>query len=157
MTFGHTERIQHYIDVQNAKPVKKAPYRIPFAKDRVAEQEIQQMAEDRIIEKCPQCAWNAPVVMVTKPDQSIRFCCVFRGLNEVTVKDCQSLPRNDDSFDALSGSKRWSCLDMKSGYWQIDIAEEDRHLTAFSVPGGEQWRWRKLAFGLCNAPSTLLG
>ena len=151
---GHTTRIQHHIDVENAKPVKKVPYRIPLAKRRVAEQEIQQMAEDGIIEKCPQSAWNAPVVMVTKPDQSIRFCCDFRGLNEVTVKDCQSLPRIDDSLDALSGSKWWSCLDMKSGYWQIDIAEEDRHRTAFSIPGGEQWQWRKLAFGLCNAPST---
>ena len=151
---GHTTLIQHHIDVQDAKPVKKAPYRIPLAKRRVAEQEIQQMAKDGIIEKCPQSAWNAPVVMVTKPDQSIRFCCDFRGLNEVTVKDCQSLPRIDDSLDALSGSKWWSCLDMKSGYWQVDIAEEDRHRTAFSIPGGEQWQWRKLAFGLCNAPST---
>ena len=43
---------------------------------------------------------------------------------------------------------------MKSGYWQIDIAEEDRHLTASDITGGEQWQWRKLAFGLCNAPST---
>ena len=151
---GHTTVLQRHIDTQNAKPVKKAPYRIPLAKRKVAEQEIQQMAKDGIIEKCPQSAWNAPVVMVTKPDQSIRFCCDFRGLNEVTVKDCQPLPRIDDSLDALSGSKWWSCLDMKSGYWQVDIAEEDRHLTAFAIPGGEQWQWRKLAFGLCNAPST---
>ena len=92
--------------------------------------------------------------MVTKPDQSIRFCSDFCGLNEVTVKHCQSLPRIDDSLDALAGSKWWPYLDMKSGYWQIDIAEEDRHLTAFSIPGGEQWHWRKLAFCLCNAPST---
>ena len=151
---GHTTLIQHHIDVQNAKPVKKVPYRIPLAKRKVAEQEIQKMAADGIIEKCPQSAWNAPVVMVTKPDQSVRFCCDFRGLNEVTVKDCQPLPRIDDSLDALSGSKWWSCLDMKSGYWQLDIAEQDRHLTAFSIPGGEQWQWKKLAFGLCNAPST---
>lgn len=72
----------------------------------------------------------------------------------MSLKDCQPLPRIDDSLDALSGSKWWSCLDMKSGYWQIDISEEDRHLTAFAIPGGEQWQWRKLAFGLCNAPST---
>ena len=151
---GHTSVLQHHIDVQNAKPVKKVPYRIPLAKRKVAEQEIKQMETDGIIEKCPQSSWNSPVVMVTKPDKSIRFCCDFRGLNEVTVKDCQALPRIDDSLDALSGSKWWSCLDMKSGYWQVDIAEQDRHLTAFSIPGGEQWQWRKLAFGLCNAPST---
>ena len=139
---GHTTLIRHHIDVQNAKPVKKIPYRIPLAKRQVAEREIEQMAKDGILEKCPQSAWNAPVVMVTKPDKSIRFCCDFRGLNEVTVKDCQPLPRIDDRLDALSGSKWWSCLDMKSGYWQVDIAESDRHLTAFAIPGGEQWQWR---------------
>ena len=96
---GHTTLIQHHIDVQNAKPVKKIPYRIPLAKRNVAEQEIQQMSTDGIIEKCHQSAWNAPVLMVTKPDQSIRFCCDFRGLNELTVKDCQALPRIDDSLD----------------------------------------------------------
>ena len=151
---GHTYLIEHHIDTQNAKPVKKAPYRIPLAKRKVVGQEIKKMAEDVIIDKCPQSAWNAPVVLVTKPDQSIRFCCDFRGLNEVTVKDCQPLPRIDDSPDALSDSKWWSCLDMKSGFWQIDIAKEDSHLTAFSLSGGQQWQWRKLAFGLCNAPSS---
>ena len=50
------------------------------------------METDGIIEKCPQSSWNSPVVMVTKPDKSIRFCSDFRGLNEVTVKDCQALP-----------------------------------------------------------------
>ena len=83
---GHTTLLQHHIDVQNAKPVKKVPYRIPLAKQKVAEQEIRQMAADGIIEKCPQSAWNATVVIVTKPDQSVRFCCDFRGLNEVTIK-----------------------------------------------------------------------
>ena len=112
------------------------------------------MVENGIIEKCPQSGWNAPVVMVTKPDKSIRFCCDFRGLNEVNVKDCQPLPRIEDSLEALSRSKWWSCLDMKSGYWQVDIREKDRRKTAFPIPGGEQWQWRKLAFGLCNAPST---
>ena len=87
----------------------------PLAKWQVAEREIQKMAENVIIEKCPQSGWNAPVVMVTKPDKSIRFCCDFRGLNEVNVKDCQPLPRNDYSLEALSRSKWWSCLDMKSG------------------------------------------
>ena len=91
--------------------MNKAPYRIPLAKRKVAEQEVQEMAEDVIIEKCPQSAWNLPVVMVTKQDQSIRFCGDFRGLNEVTVKDCQPPPppppppRIHDSLDALSGSK----------------------------------------------------
>ena len=118
------------------------------------EREIQEMAENGIIERCPQSGWDASVVMVTKPDKSIRFCCDFRGLNKVITQDCQPLPRIDDNLEAFSGSKWWSFLDMKSGYWQVDTREEDRNKTAYAIPGGEQWQWRKLAFGLCNAPST---
>ena len=58
------------------------------------------METDGIIEKCPQSSLNSPVVMVTKPDKSVRFYSDFCGLNEVTVKDCQALPRIDDSLDA---------------------------------------------------------
>ena len=151
---GHSTLVKHKIDTGNAKPVKKYPYRIPLAKRKVAEDEIKKMEKDGIIEKCSQSAWNAPIVMITKRDGSIRFCCDFRGLNECTIKDSQPLPRIDDSIEALAGSKWWSCLDMKSGYWQVDIDESDRHKTAFSIPGGEQWQWRRLAFGLCNSPAT---
>jgi hypothetical protein len=71
------------------------------------EQEIVKMENDGIIEKCPQSSWNSPVVTVIKPDGSLRFCCDDRGLNELTVKDSQPLPRIDDSLEALSGSKWW--------------------------------------------------
>ena len=74
---GHTSVLQHHIDVQNAKPVKKVPYRIPLSKRKVAEQEIKQMETDGIIEKCPQSSWNSPVVMVTKSDKSISFAVIF--------------------------------------------------------------------------------
>ena len=80
--------------------LKKYPYRIPLAKRKVIETEIEKMENDDIIEKCPQSAWNAPV---TKPGGSIRFCCDYRGLNEVTVKDSQPLLRIDDSIEALTG------------------------------------------------------
>ena len=151
---GHTTLTQHTINTKDAQPIRLYPYRIPLAKRKIAEEEIKKMAETDIIEKCPQSPWNAPVVMVNKPDGSVRFCCDFRRLNDVTVKDSQPLPRIDDSLDALSGSKWWSCLDMKSGYWQCEIKEEDRPKTAFSIPGGEQWMWKRMAFGLCNAPAT---
>ena len=151
---GHTTLIKHEIDTGDSKPVKKYPYRIPLAKRKSAEEEIRKMEKDGIIEKCPHSPYNAPVVMVTKTDGSIRFCCDFRGLNSCTIKDSQSLPRTDDSIEALAGSKWWSCLVMKSGYWQVDIDEKDRYKTAFSIPGGEQWQWRRLAFGLCNSPAT---
>ena len=93
------------------------------------------MEKDDIIEKCPQSPWNAPNVTVLKADESIRFCCDYRGLNKVTIKDSQPLPRIENSIETLAGSKWFSCLNMKSGHWQVEMDETYRHKTAFSIPG----------------------
>ena len=92
--------------------------------------------------------------MITKRDGSIRFCCDFRKLNDCTVKDSQPLPRIDDSLDALSGSKWFSTMDMKSGFWQVKMAKEDRPKTAFSIYGSGVWQFTVMPFGLCNSPAT---
>lgn len=78
------------------------------------------MEKDNVTEQCLQSPWNAPVVTIVNTDGSFCFCCDDRGMNEGTVKDFQPLPRTDDNFEALSGSKWWSCLDMGSGYWQVE-------------------------------------
>jgi hypothetical protein len=98
--------------------------------------------------------WCSPIVMMTKKDGSIRFCCDYRKLNDVTVKDCQSLPRINDTLDALGGSRWFSSLDMKAGCWQCDLEPQDREKTAFSIPGRGLWQFRVLCFGLCGAPAT---
>ncbi|XP_076109456.1 uncharacterized protein LOC143078481 [Mytilus galloprovincialis] len=114
---GNTSIVEHTIDTGDAKPIKLRPYRIPLSKKLDAEEEIRKMAELGIIEPSSS-AWCAPIVMVTKKDGSIRFCCDFRKINHVTIKDCQPLPRIDDSLAALSGCRWLSTCDLKSGYWQ---------------------------------------
>ncbi|MES9904881.1 MAG: pol polyprotein, partial [Sedimenticola sp.] len=150
---GTTHLVKHHIDTGNNKPVKTYPYRIPLAKRQIAEQEIQKMEAAGVIE--PSCSsWLSPIQLVTKPDGSVRFCCDFRKLNDATIKEFQPLPRIDDNLDALSGSSWFGCLDMRSGFWQINVDEESRPKTSFSIQGGRQMQWVKMAFGLCNAPST---
>ena len=93
--------------------------------------------------------------MLEKKDGTIRFCIDYRKLNDVTVKDSYPIPRIDTTLDALSGAKWFSTIDLKSGYWQVDMSPADKTKTAFSIPGGGHWQFTKMPFGLCNAGATL--
>ena len=77
--------------------------------------------------------WNAPVDLVKKKDDSMRFVCDFRGLNDVTKKDSYPLPHIRDVIDKMEGAKFWTTLDAASAYWSMPVAEEDKEKTAFSV------------------------
>ena len=77
----------------------------------------------------------------------------YRHLNKITLKDVYPLPRLDDAFDALQGAVDFSALDLKSGYWQIEVDEKDKEKTAFVTPDG-LYEFNVMPFGLCNAPAT---
>jgi hypothetical protein len=83
----------------------------------------------------------------------LRFCLDYRKLNDVTKKDCFPLPRIDDTIYTLAGANWFSTLDLKSGYWQVDIHPDDKEKTAFSTGQG-LWEFTVMPFGLCNAPAT---
>ena len=88
-----------------------------------------------------------------KPDRGLRFCIDYRELNKITVRDKFPLPRTDDLIDALANSKVFSGLDLRSGYWQVRMAEDSVERTAFVTQSG-QWEWLVLPMGLSNSPST---
>ena len=150
---GLTNLVEHKIDTGDAKPIKQRPYRIPLSKREQAEKEIKTMAENGIIEPS-YGPWSSPIVMVAKKDGSVRFCCDYRKLNLVTLKDSQPLPRVDDTFDALNFSSWYSTVDMRQGFWQVRVAESDRPKTAFSIPGSGLWQFVCMPFGLANSPQT---
>jgi hypothetical protein len=94
-------------------------------------------------------------VIVRKKDGKIRFCIDFRKLNQRTKKDAFAIPRIEDTLQLLSGSQYFSKLDLKSGYWQVEVREEDKEKTAFQVGSGLGfYECNRMPFGLCNAPAT---
>ena len=115
--------------------------------------QVQQMLSSNVI-RPSNSPWASPVVMVRKKDSNLRFCVDFRQLNAATVKDAHPLPRIDDLLDALHGAKWFSTLDLKSGYWQVPITEQDKAKTAFRTSSGQLFEFNQVPFGLCSAPAT---
>ena len=95
-----------------------------------------------------------PQTLFRKKDNSLRFCIELRRLNARTVPDAYSIPRVDETFDSLAGSKFFSKLDLRSGYWQVPLREEDNFKTALSVGPLVYYECNRMAFGLTNSPST---
>ncbi|GBG70282.1 hypothetical protein CBR_g6409 [Chara braunii] len=97
--------------------------------------------------------YGAPVLFVRKKNKELRLCIDYRKLNEQTVKNAGPLPRIDDLLERLGGAKFFSKLDLKSGYHQLEIRQEDRYKTAFKTRYG-YFEWLVMRFGLTNAPAT---
>ena len=104
--------------------------------------------------RCSSSPWASTVVLVKKKDGSLCFCIDLRRLNVCTIKDAQSLPRIDDTLDCLGGAIIFTSLDLKSGYWQVEMDEESKPLTTFTVGPLGFYKCERMPFGLTNAPAT---
>ena len=149
---GCTGLTKHRIDTADAVPVKQRPRRIPLKVRDQIEKQKEKMLQDGIIEES-ESPWCSPVVLVRKKDGSFRFCVDLRAVNAVTKGFAMPLPRIDDSLDTLSKARWFTTLDMATGYWQVELAAEDREKTAFSTGKGLH-QFKVMAMGLKNASST---
>ncbi|CAL1687614.1 unnamed protein product [Lasius platythorax] len=149
---GNCEVLEHAINVENSKPIKQAPRRIPLHLREEVDRIIQDMKSQGVIEES-RSPWTSPVVLVKKKNGLLRFCVDYRKLNAVIIKDSYPLLRIKDILDQLSGNSWFSTLDLKSGYWQVKVSSEDKEKTAFSIGNG-LWQFRVMPFGLCNASAT---
>jgi hypothetical protein len=148
-----TKGTKHRINTGNAKPVGCRYNRRYSKKERdIIMEQVTKMEKAGVV-RASDSPWSAPVVLVKKKNGGTRFCIDFRELNKVTVKDQYPLPRVDDALDCLSGATFFTSLDLKSGYWQCEVEEEDKAKTAFTTPDG-LYEFNVMPFGLCNAPAT---
>ncbi|UYV73872.1 hypothetical protein LAZ67_11001220, partial [Cordylochernes scorpioides] len=149
---GRSNLAKHRIDTEGAKPIKHKPYRVSAKEREIIKEQIDEMLRDGII-RPSSSPWSFPVILVKKRDGKYRFCVDYRKLNDVTVKDVYPIPRIDEVLDTLQGSKYFSAIDLKSGYWQVEVEEKDKEKTAFTTAHG-LYEFNVMPFGLCNAPAT---
>ena len=116
-------------------------------------QHIQEMLDGSAI-RPSQSPWCNAVVLVRKKDGSLRFCIDFRRLNARTKKDAYPLPCMHKTMESMVGARHFSCMDLKSGFWQVQMDEESRQYTALTVGSMGMYEFLRMPYGLCNAPAT---
>ncbi|GJV62927.1 putative reverse transcriptase domain-containing protein [Tanacetum coccineum] len=123
-------QVEFQIDlIPGAAPVARAPYRLAPSEMQELSDQLQELA-DRGFIRPSTSPWGAPVLFVKKKDGSFRMCIDYRELNKLTVKNRYPLPRIDDLFDQLQGSSTYSKIDLRSGYHQLRVRDEDIPKTA---------------------------
>ena len=127
--------VKHTIDTGEQRPIRLPPRRLPITKQEIEKEEVQKMLGRGVIEPC-QSSWASPVVLVTKKDGTTCFCVDYRKLNDVTRKDAYPLLWIDNTLDTLRGSQYFSTLDLYSGYWQVEMDQQDKDKTAFVTQEG---------------------
>jgi hypothetical protein len=150
LELGNSTTMVFEIKTKDEIPINLPPYRKPETEKKLIDEEIDKMLKAGVI-RLSESPWSSPVVMVTKKDKSKRMCIDYRELNQKTVLDSWPLPRIDDIIQGLHGSKWFSQLDLKSGYWQVKMEQESIAKTAFSTHNGH-YEFLRMPFGLKNAP-----
>ena len=109
--------------------------------------------EEKDVTQPSSSPWASPIVLVKKQDGTHQFCGDYWKLNAVTRKDAYPNLQIDDTLDTLSVAAWFSILDMVSGYWKVEVGEEDREKTAFCTQCG-LYEFNIMLFGLCNVSAT---
>ncbi|KAJ9553505.1 hypothetical protein OSB04_017550 [Centaurea solstitialis] len=148
-------QVEFRIDlVPGAAPVVKTLYRLAPPEMQELSSQLEELLEKGFI-RPSSSPWGAPILFVKKKDGSMRMCIDYRELNKLTVKNRYPLSRIDDLFDQLQGAAWFSKMDLRSGYHQLKVREEDVHKTAFRTRYGH-FEFVVMSFGLTNAPAAFM-
>ena len=153
MDMGRTNLVKHHIKLTDPVPFKEAYRRIPPQMYDEVKTHLQEMLDLGAI-RPSNSPWASAIVLVRKKDGRLRFSIDLRKLNNRMVKDAYSLPRIESILDSLGGARIFSTLDLKAGYWQVEMAEECKAYTAFTCGPLGFYECDTMPFGATNAPAT---
>jgi len=140
--------------VPGTKPVSMAPYRMSASELAELKKQLEDLLDKKFVRPSVS-PWGAPILLVKKKDGSMRLCIDYRQLNKVTIKNRYPLPRIDDFMDQLVGARVFSKIDLRSGYHQIKVKDEDMQNTAFRTRYGH-YEYKVMPFGVTNAPGVFM-
>ena len=153
MDLGKTSLVKHHINMTDYRPFKERHRHIPPHQYEEVRKHLQEMLDTGAIHKS-QSPWASAVVLVRKKDGSLRFCIDLRKLSTRTVRDAYGLPHIDKTLDCLKGALLFSSIHLKAGYWQVEMDEDSKVLTAFTVGPLGFYECEQMPFGHTNAPAT---
>ena len=152
MSVCWTHSTKHTIKVTDDTPFKEWFRQIPLPLVEDVRNHLREMLESGAIWPS-QSAWCSAVMLVRKKDGGLCFCIYFHHLNTHMKKDSYPLPQIQEAMESLVGAGHFSCLDLKSGFWQIKVAEAPKQYTAFTVGNLGFFECNCMPFGLCNVPA----
>ncbi|GJX77943.1 putative reverse transcriptase domain-containing protein [Tanacetum coccineum] len=148
------KRLEDINLVPGAASVARAPYQLALSEMKKFSEQQQELPDKGFI-KPSSSPWGALVMFVKKKDGPFRMCIDYQELNKLTMKNRYPLPRINDLSDQLQGSSVYSKIDMRSGYHQLRVLEEDILKTAFRTRYGH-YEFQVMPFGLTNAPAIFM-
>jgi transposase InsO family protein len=144
--------VEHAIHLTDPAPIKQASYRLPPSKKAAVEKNVEKLLKQNLIAPS-NSPWSSPVVLVPKHDGEWRMCIDYRRVNARTRKDAYPIPLIEDCLNMCKNAKWLTLIDIKDAYHHILMAPGSRQITAFVTPQG-LFEWKRMPFGLCNAPAT---
>ncbi|KAL6470660.1 hypothetical protein MHYP_G00217790 [Metynnis hypsauchen] len=149
---GLAKGVEHHIRLSDPRPFRERSRRIAPADIEDVRRHLQDLLAAGIIKES-RSPYASPIVITRKKNGHIRMCIDYRTLNSKTIPDQYTTPRIDDALDCLAGSRWFSVLDLRSGYYQIAMSDQDKEKTAFICPLGF-YQFERMPQGVTGAPAT---
>lgn len=152
LDFGHASKVKHHINLKDETPFKQKSRPIHPNDYEAVRKHLKTLLDAGVTQES-ESPYSSPIVVLRKKNGEVRLCIDYRKLNALTIRDAYALPNLEEPFSALAGSKWFSVMDLKSGYYQIEMEERDKPKTAFVCPLGF-YEFNRMPQGITNAPST---